>query len=99
MDIAATMLEVARAKNGTYKTKMMYEAFLSYPQLKEYLALLLENKLLEEVPQEKSLYRTTDRGKKFLDNYKLMYDMLISSSEKKHGSVEPNANAKLQSNA
>ena len=41
----ATMLEVAKGK--VTKTKIMYSAFLSYNQLKDYLDVLIENNLLE----------------------------------------------------
>ena len=32
---------------GATKTKIMYTAFLSYGQLKEYLSVLVENNLIE----------------------------------------------------
>ena len=32
---------------GATKTKIMYAAFLSYAQLKEYLSLLIDNNLIE----------------------------------------------------
>jgi predicted transcriptional regulator len=44
-DIVGLMLEAANG--GSTKTKIMYKAFLSYAQLKEYLTLLLQNNLLE----------------------------------------------------
>ncbi len=44
-DIVATILETA--DGGATKTKIMYSAYLSYAQLKEYLSMLLENELLE----------------------------------------------------
>jgi predicted transcriptional regulator len=44
-DIVGLMLEAANG--GSTKTKIMYKAFLSYAQLKEYLTLLLQNDLLE----------------------------------------------------
>lgn len=37
-DIVSEILEAAQG--GTSKTKIMYKAFLSYAQLKEYLAVL-----------------------------------------------------------
>ena len=40
LDIIAEMLEVAR--DGALKTKIMYEANLSFAQLNEYLSFLLE---------------------------------------------------------
>ena len=32
---------------GATKTKIMYSAFLSYAQLKEYLSILIDNNLIE----------------------------------------------------
>jgi predicted transcriptional regulator len=42
-DIAEMILEAANG--GAAKTKIMYKAFLSYAQLKEYLTVLLQNGL------------------------------------------------------
>ena len=44
-EMLAAMLEVAKGK--VTKTKIMYIAFLSYGQLKEYLSILIENNLIE----------------------------------------------------
>ncbi|MGB8172467.1 MAG: winged helix-turn-helix domain-containing protein, partial [Nitrososphaeraceae archaeon] len=44
-DIVGLILE--GANGGATKTKIMYKAFLSYAQLREYLAMLLENGLIE----------------------------------------------------
>jgi predicted transcriptional regulator len=35
------------ANGGTSKTKIMYIAFLSYGQLKDYISILIENNLIE----------------------------------------------------
>ena len=35
------------ANGGATKTKIMYSAFLSYTQLKEYLFVLIKNNLIE----------------------------------------------------
>ncbi|MGA7042308.1 MAG: winged helix-turn-helix domain-containing protein, partial [Nitrososphaeraceae archaeon] len=45
-DIVGLILEAANG-GGATKTRIMYKAFLSYAQLKEYLTVLLENNLLE----------------------------------------------------
>ena len=56
---------------GIPPTLFMYRSFLSYFQLKEYLSVLVENGLVEKLPQqingsgdsnasEKFLYRTTE---------------------------------------
>jgi predicted transcriptional regulator len=52
-DIFATMLEVASSnKEDATKAKIMNQSLLSYTQLKEYLALLVENGLIEELHKE-----------------------------------------------
>ena len=40
------------ANGGATKTKIMYKAFLSYAQLREYLSVLIENNLLEYLEGE-----------------------------------------------
>lgn len=67
MDIAAAILEIALAPSK--KTRIMYNAFLSFPQLKEYLGLLTESGLLEHSKEENE-YHTTETGKRFLKMYK-----------------------------
>ncbi|HZE78854.1 MAG TPA: winged helix-turn-helix domain-containing protein [Nitrososphaeraceae archaeon] len=75
-DIAALILEAANG--GAAKTKIMYRAFLSYAQLKEYLAILLENGLVEYLAAQQ-IFKTTDKGSRFLHLYSQV-DNLISTS-------------------
>jgi predicted transcriptional regulator len=49
------------ANGGATKTKIMYKAFLSYAQLKEYLTLLIENNLLEHL-EGSHIYKTNEKG-------------------------------------
>jgi predicted transcriptional regulator len=51
----------------------MYKSFLSHAQLKEYLSLLVEKALIEELPHqikssgnEKFVYKITEKGLHFL---------------------------------
>jgi predicted transcriptional regulator len=74
-DIAALILEAANG--GAAKTKIMYRAFLSYAQLKEYLAILLENGLVEYLGAQQ-IFKTTDKGSRFLHLYSQV-DNLIST--------------------
>jgi predicted transcriptional regulator len=54
------------ASGGTVtKTKIMYSAFLSYQQLKEYLTILQENDLIEYQEGQRA-YRTTNKGMQLL---------------------------------
>ena len=45
-DIVGLLLEAANG-GGATKTKLMYKAYLSYNQLREYLTFLVENGLIE----------------------------------------------------
>lgn len=64
MAIIAKLLEISRM--GTTKTQMMYSVYLSWTQQKKYLAFLQEYDLITFDDNAK-LYRTTDKGIKFLD--------------------------------
>jgi predicted transcriptional regulator len=80
-DITAQILEAANG--GVTKTKIMYKAFLSYAQLKEYLTVLIENALLEYIEGEQ-IYRTTDKGNRFLKIYNQIGEYVTADmSEKK----------------
>ena len=58
-EIVAMILDAANG--GATKTKIMYKAFLSYAQLREYLSVLIENNLLEYL-EGKHSYKTTEKG-------------------------------------
>jgi predicted transcriptional regulator len=80
-DITAQILEAANG--GVTKTKIMYKAFLSYAQLKEYLTVLIENGLLEYIEGEQ-IYRTTEKGNRFLKIYNQIGEYVAAdASEKK----------------
>ena len=56
---------------GANKTSIMYKAFLSYAQLKEYLSFMVVKDLVEESPQqfsgnEKFVYKITGKGLRLL---------------------------------
>jgi predicted transcriptional regulator len=76
----AEILEVAR--EGTLKTQIMYRANLSFAQLNEYLTLLLNLNLLKAVEAaEKTIYKTTDKGLKYLQNYREIRELLKKEKE------------------
>ena len=58
-EIVSMILDAANG--GATKTKIMYKAFLSYAQLREYLSVLIENNLLEYL-EGKHSYKTTEKG-------------------------------------
>jgi predicted transcriptional regulator len=77
-DIVSHILEAANG--GTTKTKIMYVAYLSYAQLKDYLAVLMENGLIEH-DKAKQQYRTTPRGMTFLKAYRQMGQMMTVTND------------------
>ncbi len=58
-EIVSMILEAANG--GATKTRIMYKAFLSYAQLREYLSVLIENNLLEYLEGTQS-YKTSEKG-------------------------------------
>ena len=62
-EIVALILDAANG--GTTKTKIMYSAFLSYNQLKDYLSVLIENNLIECL-EGNNTFKITEKGLNFL---------------------------------
>ena len=73
-DIVGLILEAANG-GGATKTKIMYKAFLSFAQLREYLTVLQENDLLEYEEGNHS-YRTTEKGIRLLHIYHKMDELV-----------------------
>ena len=57
------------------QTKIMYKAFLSYNQLKEYLSVLIENNLIEYLDGTQT-FKTTEKGLIFLKMYNEIGELL-----------------------
>jgi predicted transcriptional regulator len=62
-EIVGNILDAANG--GATKTKIMYTAFLSYNQLKEYFSILIENNLIEYLDGTRT-FKTTEKGLNFL---------------------------------
>ena len=61
----------------TTKTKIMYKAYLSYNQLKEYLSVLIENNLIEYIDRTQT-FKTTEKGLYFLKMHDAIGELLPS---------------------
>ena len=81
-EIIALILTSASRMSGVLKTKIMYEAFLSFSQLKEYVALLLRNGLLEHDELRKT-YKTTEKGLRLLELYNGLPEIVDSKKTNK----------------
>jgi predicted transcriptional regulator len=73
-DIMSQILEAA-ASGGAAKHKIMYTAYVSYSQMKEYMAVLIEKGMMEYIAEE-GKYRTTEKGVKFLRTYDEMGQLI-----------------------
>jgi len=73
--IIAEILDIA--KDGTLKTQIMYKANLSFSQLNEYLNFLVNLNFLEvKEVNGRTVYKTTEKGFRYLDNYKEILQLL-----------------------
>jgi predicted transcriptional regulator len=77
-EIVAMILEAAIG--GATKSKIMYKAFLSYAQLREYLSVLIENNLLEYLEGTQT-YKTTEKGLNFLKMHNEIGELLQTTAK------------------
>jgi predicted transcriptional regulator len=77
-EIVGNILDAANG--GATKTKIMYKAFLSYAQLKEYLSVLIENNLLEYL-EGTHKFKTTEKGLNFLKMHNEIGELLHTTFE------------------
>lgn len=75
-EIVSMILEAANG--GATKTKIMYKAFLSYAQLKEYLSVLIENNLIEYL-EGSHIYKTSEKGFNLLKMHNEIGELLQTS--------------------
>jgi predicted transcriptional regulator len=72
-EIVGNILDAANG--GASKTKIMYTAFLSYNQLKEYLSVLIENNLIEYRDGTQT-FKTTEKGLNLLKMHNEIGELL-----------------------
>ena len=80
-DITGLILEAANG--GATKTKIMYKAYLSFAQLREYLSMLLEKGLIDYI-EGRAIYKTTEKGLRMLQIYnQINEELVISGNEER----------------
>ena len=80
VEIIAEILKIANGGNVT-RTKIMYQSYLSYFQLKEYLPMLTERGLISYNSDTRT-YKTTEKGLMLLETYNLLVDLMLKKNEK-----------------
>ena len=78
-EIVSNILDAANGK--ATKTKIMYSAFLSYNQLKDYLSILIQNNLLEYLEGTRT-FKTTEKGLNLLKIHNEMAELLQTTTIK-----------------
>ena len=81
-DITGLILEAANG--GATKTKIMYKAYLSFAQLRDYLSMLIEKGLIE-YEEGSARYRTTEKGLRMLQMCNKINDELAISPTQVRG--------------
>ena len=69
------------ATGGATKTRIMYSAYLSYAQVKEYLSFLIERNLIW-YEEGSGLYKLSDRGLQLLRAYEGISEMITLDGQK-----------------
>jgi predicted transcriptional regulator len=75
LDVIAAILRVVRGREAS-KTRIMYGAYVSYAQIREYMPTMLEIGLLTTSNEQQSLYRIRERGMRFLELYDGLNEMI-----------------------
>ena len=81
IEIIAEMLKVG--ENGAGKTKIMYNANLSYTQIQKYLGFLLSEGFINkmEMGNPSVTYRISESGLKLLESINSLMEMLKLEDE------------------
>ena len=79
-DIISEILEAVNGGGGLTKTKIMYQTFLSYAQMKEYLTELTESGLLNYDVDTRQ-FKTTEKGQQYLDTFNQISDVMKAQQQ------------------
>jgi predicted transcriptional regulator len=74
IDIFGLILNAANAIDGESRSHIMYKSLINYDQLKDYLIFLQQQELIEYDGSAKT-YRTTVKGRDFLELQRDMGEM------------------------
>jgi predicted transcriptional regulator len=69
--IRAQILSLCQ-EDATSKTKIVYQVNLNFKTVKGFLDLLLEKGLLEAIPGEHIVYKTTSAGERALEHHRVI---------------------------
>jgi predicted transcriptional regulator len=97
-EIISSILRSTHNRTGTRISQIMYETYIPYNQLKEYLTMMIQNKLILYVKEEK-IFRITEYG---IHALKLSDEMARlntrSTNNEINGNYKYNVRVKLSGN-
>ena len=64
------------ADKGVYKTELMYRVGLSSAQVGKYIRMLVRPELLEVSKDSKTVYKTTKKGRRYVDVFCTLVKLL-----------------------
>jgi len=82
LQITQAILEVAR--DGVGKTRIMYQANLSFKLLEDYLTVLVRAGLLKVKEGDRKMYTTSEKGLQFLRDFEALERYAELATEKKN---------------
>ena len=82
-EMISSILRSTYCRTGVKISQIQYETYISYSQLKEYLAMMIQNKLIVYVKEEKT-FKITEYGIHALKLYGEM-DKLLALQPTEHG--------------
>jgi predicted transcriptional regulator len=88
-EIVKLILRSSNTTEGAFKTRIMYEAYLSFSQLEEYLALLRRNGLLE-YNETRTTFKTTEKGVRLLELCTKLHeivDIRVTRKDQKNSAI------------
>jgi predicted transcriptional regulator len=75
MEIISRILEAVNGSGGATRTRIMYHAFVSHAQMKEYLSYLEDNGMLH-YDAESEKFKITEKGLEFVRIYTEINEMI-----------------------
>ena len=93
-EIIASILEVTGSRRyGVTKTEIMYHVFIPYTVMQEYLTFMFEKGVIEikeakeAKKRQKRFFVSTDKGRRLLNLYEQINEMISITAKKKNNAV------------
>jgi predicted transcriptional regulator len=80
-EVISSILRSTHNRTGTKISQIQYETYIPYNQLKEYLTMMVQNKLIIYVKEEK-IFKITEYGIHVLKVYDEMDKLLVYNPAK-----------------